>query len=184
LFTWVWAFTKKLWGIGALYLIVSSIVNNIIFSLLDSYNPSVMAIIIFFSISIIINVIAGTSGNGWLKNSLKKRGFKILEYSNASSNDAAISEFLARKNEATSSEVDDPEQVTNEGKVRSSMRLDIDENSEDDYSLYQIISDELESNQMDMPIWTQALALADGDNEKQKANYIKLRLKKLKMNSQ
>lgn len=44
---------------------------------------------------------------------------------------------------------------------------------------YQIISDELASNKTDPAIWTQAIAISEGDIEKTKAAYIRLRYREL-----
>lgn len=49
-----------------------------------------------------------------------------------------------------------------------------------DETFYRVIADELESNNMDKVLWTQAFANAEGDPDKTKANYIRLRYLALK----
>lgn len=49
-----------------------------------------------------------------------------------------------------------------------------------DENFYRVIADELESNNTDKAVWTQAFAVAEGNLEKTRAQYIRLRLASLK----
>lgn len=49
-----------------------------------------------------------------------------------------------------------------------------------DEALYSIVASEMESNIRHNGLWLKALELADGNREKQEANYIKLRVQSLK----
>ena len=55
---------------------------------------------------------------------------------------------------------------------------------EDDANIYAKVEEEIESGEIDRGMWSQALVMADGNEQRRKAEYMKLRVSKLKRQPQ
>jgi len=80
-FTWIWAFSKKMWIEGLLMLCV----GVFIIAVSSGGGPFIM-----FVVDLCICIYIGKKGNEWRRDSLKKRGFEHLKTLVAESPDAAI----------------------------------------------------------------------------------------------
>tara|TARA_Y100000748_G_C15130954_1_gene346120 strand:+ start:124 stop:477 length:354 start_codon:yes stop_codon:yes gene_type:complete len=83
--------------------------------------------------------------------------------------------YVMSKNNAEnlSADIKQQTEILKEQKNDSAKTLEANE------ELYEQISNELESNQIDKGLWTQAEAESDGDEKKVRSVYIKLRYEKL-----
>ena len=91
LFTWIWAFVKKLWIIAVVLLFAAFIANGIGFSLAE--NGTVGA---FFGLiaTFIPMAIAGVKGNEWREKSMLTRGYEHECTVMAESSDGALAEAM------------------------------------------------------------------------------------------
>ena len=76
-----------------------------------------------------------------------------------------------------SKELQEQTEILKEQKVDQNKNLV--ENKDSNQEVYEQISNELETNEIDKGLWTQAEAESGGDENKIRSNYIKLRYKKL-----
>jgi hypothetical protein len=83
-FSWIWAFVKKLHGLGAGILIVGLI--------LHIASPPLGLVF-----DIIIGIWLGSSGNDMRAANLKKRGFKFADFISAQSPEGAMASFIQEK---------------------------------------------------------------------------------------
>lgn len=99
-FTWIWAFTKKLWGAGLIYLVLF-LISNLLYSIFDGLHAEhkadqsyilLMVVTVLFQIGLVISI--GAKGNDWRCNALSKRGYKHIELVHASSPDGAIATIV------------------------------------------------------------------------------------------
>ena len=125
------------------------------------------------SIQFLINLIPGFYGNSWLNKKYKNKGYTELKAIPASSKEAAIA--LAKN-----------EEVENSPSIKS--QDVIEEGSELFYEkAYSLAYDEIKGYEKDgkveliknSDLWARAFAESDGDENKQKVIYVKLRAKEL-----
>ncbi len=83
-FTWIWAFTKSLWGYGSALLILQVILAI----LLQEDEPGCSQLVTVLALGFLIW--AGFKGNGWRRANLAKRGYVQIKSVEAESADAAI----------------------------------------------------------------------------------------------
>ena len=86
-FTWIWAFVKKLWLHGVMFIILTFILTffETVFD-----NEGMIGISLAFSVlSLVLFFVFGFKGNEWRSNWLQKRGYSYIKTLEASSPDAA-----------------------------------------------------------------------------------------------
>jgi len=87
-FTWIWAFVKKLHGLGAGVLIVGVLLNIV--------SPFGLGLVY----DIIIIIWLGSSGNTMRATNLKRRGYQFAHMISAQTAEAAIALFIQEQNSA------------------------------------------------------------------------------------
>lgn len=172
-FTWIWAFIKKLWGHGIVLMVVLTIliVAESVFELMENIG----GVLIICVLAIGAFLFVGFNGNTWLTRSMARRGFEFVAGSMAKTPDAAIAEMLNQKqsNSKDSAGATQPDVAITEEPTMEISPMEQDASS--DNRIYEQIADELDSGEMDRAVWTKALAMSEGDIEKQKALYVRLR---------
>jgi len=101
-FTWIWAFVKKLNGLGAGVLIVGVFLN--IASSFDLY--------LWLIYDIFIMIWLGSSGNTMRATNLKRRGYQFAHMVSAQTAEAAIGLFIQEQNSAKQAHSDEAATVT------------------------------------------------------------------------
>ncbi len=168
-FTWIWAFIKKLWGYGIGFIVVLFLLL-VIESVLQERGSSGGVLIMLF-LQFAAFIIFGVNGNKWRSESMGRRGYNLIGRSLASTPDGALSD-LANNSGGF---------VVEESVMRESAGgRSKDAGELGDYEIFERIADELENGETDRALWTQALALSEGDADKQKALYVKLRASKIR----
>jgi|GEM_PF-2970455 hypothetical protein len=90
-FTYIWAFTKKLW-LHAFIALISFITVELV--IIFAFFPNAVIINFFFIlVGLILEVIFGFKGNNWVFNKLNKEGYEIVTSVMASSKSDASFEF-------------------------------------------------------------------------------------------
>ena len=74
LFTWIWAFVKKLWVVGVFLLVAVLLSNGVGFDLASDGGVSALIGLI---VTLIPMIIAGMKGNGWRESSMLPRGYQL-----------------------------------------------------------------------------------------------------------
>lgn len=87
-FNWIWAFVKRMWGEGFVFLGVN-IVLTLIEKLFEREGSNAGILIILFA-QIGFFIFIGVKANEWRRNELTKRGFKLISLQVAETPDAAI----------------------------------------------------------------------------------------------
>jgi len=88
-FTWMWAFVKKMWGIGfaiiagLILLFIAGIIAELKGDLEVSANINIIG-------PICLSILVGLESNNWRRRNLIKRGFEKLDTIEAKNIDAAI----------------------------------------------------------------------------------------------
>lgn len=91
-FCWIWAFVKKMWGIGICLLAV------VIFILIMETHFKIEELsVIDIIITIIIGIVFGMNGNTWRVNNLQKRGFEHKDTVTALTPEGAIAIYIKQK---------------------------------------------------------------------------------------
>jgi len=147
-FTWIWAFIKKLWGHGVVFIVVLFVLLIIESAFQQAGSSGGVLIMLILQLGLFL--LFGINGNKWRAEAMERRGFSLVTQSMAATPEAAIAE------------------ISNQGEYKQ-------QESDSEYSLYKQIADELESGEVDRALWTKALEISEGDEKKQKAIYIKLR---------
>jgi len=103
LFSWIWAFFKKLWIHGAV-LIVATIVGSSLASATNEASrgasSGIMIILGLIGIACFLapSIVAGIYGNKWRETSMAARGYKLLQTVEAGAPDGAIA-IVSESNE-------------------------------------------------------------------------------------
>jgi hypothetical protein len=87
-FSWLWAFVKKMWIHGAVFLGIVLILNFA--SIAFQSEESMGGLLIIFLVGIGINYFIGTKANEWRRGDLLKKGFVQIKTVNAETPEAAI----------------------------------------------------------------------------------------------
>lgn len=90
-FTWIWAFVKKLPGIGAA-LLIAVIVLPV---LLETREPALVAVGVMGTFVAVLAV--GIGGNTWRENKLIRRGYKLVDTLQAENPEVAIARMIERE---------------------------------------------------------------------------------------
>jgi hypothetical protein len=91
LFTWIWAFVKKLWVIGIVLLVAAFFANSIGFALSgEGASGAFLGLIV----SLIPMFIAGAIGNEWRQESMHTRGYNLECTVMAASPEGALAEAM------------------------------------------------------------------------------------------
>ncbi|MFO7902780.1 DUF2628 domain-containing protein [Thioalkalivibrio sp.] len=102
-FTFIWAFIKRMWGVGFGILGVFFVLS-FLEALFSQSGSEVGAFLVFVS-QLAVFVIVGAKGNNWLRRSLERRGFQRFTSVRADTPDQAI-DAAAQKVQAGVSEFD------------------------------------------------------------------------------
>ncbi|MBE2896274.1 DUF2628 domain-containing protein [Pasteurellaceae bacterium HPA106] len=94
IFTWIWAFVKKLWLIGAGFLTASIIISIILQS---TENESLLLVI--FIVNIALWIFIGVKGNEWREANLLGKGFTQQQIIMANNPTLAIAQYVKNKGE-------------------------------------------------------------------------------------
>lgn len=96
-FTWIWAFVKKLYGIGVV-LLMSLIVLRVLIETRE------LALVWLGAVgSLVVVLIVGFQGNSWRENKLMDRGYQQVETLQAENAEAAIARLIQREAVTTGS---------------------------------------------------------------------------------
>jgi hypothetical protein len=178
-FTWVWAFIKKLWipGIG---IFVALLVVIVIQDVSAQKHAEFMVFIAFLA-QLGMQYWVGENGNSWRAESMIERGFSLIAGSAASTPDAAIAEISrAAKSDAGDLAEGAIEDSTldkvEKRKLHEERSVQDEKDVHDEREKYQLIADEMDNDKMDRAIWIRALGESGGDENKQRAIYVKLRM--------
>lgn len=169
-FTWIWAFIKKLWSYGVGFIVVLFLllmIESIFFQKADSSGGALIMLVL----QVAIFLFFGINGNRWRSESMERRGYTLVGRSLANTPDGALSEMA---NNRSGFEV---EKGVMAGSTRGRSKAP---GEPSDYELFGRIADELGSGETDRSLWTQALALSEGNADKQKAIYVKLRASQIR----
>ncbi len=89
-FTCIWAFVKKLWGIG-----IGLLVGCVIWGVVDTaLNADSDTQVVSHIIGVIVSIVFGYQGNAWRAKNLASRGYKEVGTVDARNPDEAIALYL------------------------------------------------------------------------------------------
>ena len=87
-FTVIWAFVKKMWGLGFVFLGVIFLLGLI--EIVFEKEGSIVGVLVMLSSKLAFYIVFGIEGNNWRRDNLVKRGFEKLNTVEAETPDAAI----------------------------------------------------------------------------------------------
>ena len=88
-FTWIWAFIKKLWGMGLAFIGIMLVL--VIIETEFEQEGSEGGVLIMLLLELGVFIWFGVKGNEWRNKNLKKRGYEHIQTLEAETPDAAIS---------------------------------------------------------------------------------------------
>lgn len=87
----IWALVKKLWGLGAVLLVIVL--------LLSAVPVETEVGMLTTLIMLVIYIVCGVNGNSWREKNLRSRGYEHLDTVSAANPDGAIAVFLKGRQE-------------------------------------------------------------------------------------
>ena len=178
-FTWIWAYIKRLWGLGTGLLIVQLILSTLAEAALFGGPESVGWSLITLVLLIGLGLYVGANGNAWRETSMVGHGFELAGSVQAESPEGAIALALrAGKGASTGFEKKSAAYQT------ASERANQIAQSADDDPHFETAWRELETNEKVTAVWARAFSEAEGDESKARARYVALRVTQLRNSPQ
>ncbi len=87
----IWAFVKKMWGLGFALLGINIVLYY--FQAGFEEEGSVAGVLLMLLASMMVWIVVGVKGNDWRRRTLFQRGFEKVDTVNAATLDAAITSF-------------------------------------------------------------------------------------------
>ena len=184
LFTWVWAFAKRLWGIGVGILIVAIILGAFLEA---SLAVDVLWSLLASTLTFVLSLYVGLYGNDWREQSMPKRGFRPLGVFLVGSPEGAIA--VAIRAEKHSAVEDDARPARETYALGAPNAPEADHrpggtpqsSAPADSAHYDRAWAEIESKDLIKATWARAFSETGGDEAKTKARYIALRVGQLRL---
>ncbi len=87
-FSWIWAFVKKMWGLGFAFLGVLFLL--LLVEAVFEQEENMGGVLLMFLAQLVFFIVVGAKGNDWRRGNLVKRGFEKLNTVEAATPDAAV----------------------------------------------------------------------------------------------
>lgn len=94
-FTVIWAFVKKMWGIGFAFLGVIFLLTLVETAFEQAGSEG--GVLVIFLARLALCIVVGVKGNDWRRGNLQKRGFENVRTVQSETRDAAIGEVAKPK---------------------------------------------------------------------------------------
>jgi len=166
-FTVIWAFVKKMWGLGFVSLGVIFLLTLV--ETVFEQKGSQVGVLVMLLAQLAFYIVVGVNGNGWRRENLVKRGFEKLNTVEAETPDAAIASSEITKSYKKPSQPNGDNEILNDGLICQDVEVD-------DTELYLKATNEVEGVNRDPALWAKMMALNGGDSEKAKYQYINTRV--------
>jgi hypothetical protein len=151
---WLWVLFHRIW-LCALVLLAFPAIGAVMLVIA----PSASSLLVFSLLALIPWMLAGFKGNEWRRSDLSKRGFTYIGTFQTDTPDAAVAIATRTKQQQPPSPKPTKQQF------------------------FDAVAKEIAQRQIDHGLWTRAFAETNGNNERARALYIRMRVDQLEQDA-